>query len=75
MANNPIEAGSRTAYDRFLRWWRWVAPRAKSSPGSIRWLGPLMVALDRMVLATGAAPSSKVVLFRRPAGGDSPTPG
>jgi SAM-dependent methyltransferase len=77
MANNPIEAGSRAAYDRYLRWWRWVARRAKSSPGSIRWIGPLMVALDRMVLARGAAPSSKIVLYRRPAGagGGSADPG
>ena len=66
MANNPIEAGSRAAYDRFLRWWRWVARRAKSSPGSIRWLGPLMLALDRVALASGAAPSSKIALFSRP---------
>lgn len=66
MANNPIEAGSRKAYDRYLRWWRWVARRAKASPRSVRWIGPLMLALDRVALATGAAPSSKVVLFRRP---------
>ena len=66
MANNPIEAGSRAAYDRYLRWWRWAARRAKASPRSIRWLGPLMVALDRLALATGTAPSSKIVLFRRP---------
>lgn len=67
MANNPIEAGSKAAYDRYVRWWRWVARRAKSSPASIRWVGPLMLALDRLMLATGAAPSSKIVLFRRPA--------
>jgi SAM-dependent methyltransferase len=66
MANNPIEAGSRKAYDRYVRWWRWVARRAKTSPGSIRWVGPLMLGLDRLVLATGAAPSSKIVLFHRP---------
>jgi hypothetical protein len=68
MANNPIEAGSRAAYDRYLRWWRWVARRAKSSPRSIRWVGPLMLALDQAMLATGAAPSSKIALFRRPGG-------
>lgn len=68
MANNPIEAGSRAAYDRYLRWWRWVARRAKTSPRSIRWIGPLMMLLDRLVLATGAVPSSKIVLFRRPTG-------
>jgi hypothetical protein len=71
MANNPIEAGSRAAYDRYLRWWRWVARQAKTSPGRIRWIGPLMLLLDRVVLATGAAPSSKIVLFRRPASGAS----
>lgn len=67
MANNPIEAGSRAAYERYLRWWRWVARRVKASPRSARWIGPLMVALDRIALASGAAPSSKIVLFRRPA--------
>ena len=67
MANNPIEAGSRAAYDRYVRWWRWVARRAKTSPRSIRWVGPLMLALDRLALAAGATPSSKIVLFRRPA--------
>lgn len=66
MANNPIEAGSRTAYERYARWWKWVARRAKTSPASIRWLGPLMLALDRVALAAGAAPSSKIALFRRP---------
>ena len=66
MANNPIEAGSRAAYDRYLRWWRWVARRAKASPRSVRWIGPLMLGLDRIMLAAGAAPSSKIVLFRRP---------
>ena len=67
MANNPIEAGSRKAYERYVRWWKWVAKRAKTSPGSIRWVGPLMLALDRIALATGAAPSSKIALFRRTA--------
>ena len=70
LANNPIEAGSRAAYDRYVRWWRWVARRAKRTPGDIRWLGPLMLALDRVALAAGAKPSSKIVLFRRPEGPD-----
>ncbi|MDO8485177.1 MAG: class I SAM-dependent methyltransferase [Candidatus Limnocylindrales bacterium] len=77
MANNPIEAGSRSAYDRYVRWWRWLARRAKASPGSIWWLGPVVLAFDRVALATGAAPSSKIVLFRRPDVQDrvSTTPG
>ena len=29
LANNPIEAGSRPAYARYARWWRWVAVQAK----------------------------------------------
>jgi SAM-dependent methyltransferase len=66
MANNPIEAGSRAAYDRYVRWWRWIARRVKTSPSSIRWVGPLMVVLDAVVLASGAKPSSKIALFRRP---------
>ena len=66
MASNPIEAGSKAAYERYLRWWRWVAKRAKTSPSSLRWIGPLMLELDRLALATGAAPSSKIAVFRRP---------
>lgn len=71
LANNPIEASSPAAYHRYLRWWRWVAKRARLRPGSIRWLGPIMLALDRLALARGAAPSSKIILFRRPAAPDS----
>ena len=67
MANNPIEAGSWAAYDRYLRWWRWVAKSAKTSPARLRWIGPLLLGLDRIMLATGAAPSSKIAVFHRPA--------
>ncbi len=67
LANNPIEAGSRRAYGRFARWWRWVASESKANAGSARWLGPLVMALDRVALATGASPSTKLALFRRPA--------
>jgi SAM-dependent methyltransferase len=66
MANNPIEAGSKAAHDRYLRWWRWVAKRSKASPRSLRWIGPLMLGLDRLMLGAGAAPSSKIVAFWRP---------
>ena len=66
MANNPIEAGSRAAHDRYLRWWRWVARSAKTAPEKLRWIGPLMLGLDRIMLAAGAAPSSKIAVFHRP---------
>ena len=66
MANNPIEAGSKDAYLRYVRWWRWVAKNAKTSPKKLRWIGPLMLQLDRVMLAAGATPSSKIVAFRRP---------
>ena len=64
--NNPIEAGSQVAYDRFLRWWRWVAKSVKTSPERLRWTGPLMLGLDRIVLVAGATPSSKIAVFHRP---------
>jgi hypothetical protein len=66
MASNPIEASSKAAYDRYSRWWRWVTKRAAASPSSLRWIGLLMLGLDRLVLATAAAPSSKIAVFRRP---------
>jgi SAM-dependent methyltransferase len=66
LANNPIEAGSPGAYRRYVRWWRFVAGRAKRNPASARWLGPLIDVADRIAMPTGAAPSTKLVLFRRP---------
>jgi SAM-dependent methyltransferase len=70
-ANNPIEARSSVEYRTFQRWWRWVSRTAKSKPGRIRGVGLAMLALDRAALLTGAAPSSKFLLLRRPAEGDS----
>lgn len=67
LANNPIEARSPAQYRRYAGWWRWVASRAKREPGSARWLGPLVATADAIAIRTGAAPSSKFALFRRPA--------
>ncbi len=67
LANNPIEAGSPAALARYRRVWGWVASRTKRNPGSARWIGPLLAAGDRIALASGAAPTSKIALFRRPA--------
>jgi glycogen synthase len=66
LANNPIEARSPAAYRRYQRWWAWVARTAKTEPNRIRRLGTLIVILDRAALLAGAAPSSKILLLRRP---------
>ena len=67
LANNPIEAGSPRAFARYQRLWRSVARRTKRNPRSARWIGPLLSVADRVAMATGAAPTSKIALFRRPA--------
>jgi 2-polyprenyl-3-methyl-5-hydroxy-6-metoxy-1,4-benzoquinol methylase len=66
LANNPIEASSAAALARYRRWWRFVVQRTKSRPENARWVGPIVSALDRVAMRTGAAPTSKIALFRRP---------
>ena len=66
LANNPIEAVSAGAFARYGRWWRFVARWSKRGAGHARWLGPLLFVLDRLAMATGAAPTTKFALFRRP---------
>jgi SAM-dependent methyltransferase len=68
LANNPIEAGSQRALRRFRRLWNWIAGRVRRRPGSVRWLGPLLLVGDRIAMATGSAPSSKLGIYRRPIG-------
>jgi SAM-dependent methyltransferase len=71
LANNPIEAGSPAAFRRYRAWWGFVSRRAKAGDGAARWLGPLLWLLDGIAIRTGAAPSSKLVLLRRPVGRQS----
>jgi len=66
LANNPIEAGSQPALRRYRRSWNWFAGRARRKPRSSRWLGPILLIGDRIAMATGAAPSSKLAIYRRP---------
>ena len=68
LANNPIEAGSQAALRRYRRSWNWFAGRARRNPRSSRWLGPLLLIGDRVAMASGAAPSSKLAIYRRPPG-------
>jgi SAM-dependent methyltransferase len=65
LANNPIEAGSPAAFRRYRKLWNWVAGRVRREPRSARWLGPLLLVGDRVAMATGAAPSSKLAIYRR----------
>ncbi len=67
LGNNPIEAGAAASMRRFARWWKLVARRTKARPGEAAWIGPIIYRLDPLVLRSGAAPSSKFALFRRPA--------
>jgi SAM-dependent methyltransferase len=66
LANNPIEAGSAAALGRYQWLWRSITRRAKRSPGASRWMGPLLSAADSIAMRTGAAPTSKIAVFRRP---------
>ena len=68
LANNPIEARSQAALRRYRRSWNWFAGRARRNPRSSRWLGPLLLIGDRVAMASGAAPSSKLAIYRRPPG-------
>jgi hypothetical protein len=63
---NPIEAG-----DPLYRWyaalWKRVGRSARRGPRRANVLGGFLAALDRVLMATGAAPSGKLILFERPA--------
>lgn len=66
LANNPIEAGSPQSFKRYQRAWRLIATKARREPRAVRWIGPLLYVTDRIALMSGAAPSSKIMLLRRP---------
>ncbi len=66
LAGNPMEAASAKGFARYQRWWHFVARWSKRGAGHARWLGPLLFAADRLAMETGAAPSTKFALFRRP---------
>jgi hypothetical protein len=72
LANNPVEAGSALALRRYQAWWRWVARTSLRRPRAIAVLGPLLLLADQVALRSAAAPSSKLLLLRRPADGAAP---
>lgn len=64
LAANPIEPGRRVSLERYTAWWQRVQ-RTTEKPGSIRWIGPTMYALDALAMRTGETPTAKLVLFRK----------
>ena len=68
---NPIEAG-----DPLYRWyaalWKRVGRSARRGPRRAYVLGGLLAVLDRVLMATGASPSGKLILFERPSSPNVP---
>ena len=65
LAANPLEASSSRKLSRYRQWWRLVG-RSKQRPSMVRWLGPGMYVLDAALMRAKEAPTSKLLLFRRP---------
>ena len=62
---NPIESGDR--YFRSYSWvWKRTARWARRWPRASGAIGRVLDVLDRILMRTGAAPSGKLLLFRRP---------
>ncbi len=67
LGNNPIESKSPWTFRSLTLWWRVVVKCSRVWPGSAGILGRLIYVLDPIALRTGAMPTSKFALFRRPA--------
>jgi 2-polyprenyl-3-methyl-5-hydroxy-6-metoxy-1,4-benzoquinol methylase len=65
LAANPLEASSKRKLSRYQAWWRLVA-KSRQRPSTVRWVGPAMYVLDALLMRTKEAPTSKILLFRRP---------
>jgi 2-polyprenyl-3-methyl-5-hydroxy-6-metoxy-1,4-benzoquinol methylase len=64
LGNNPIEASTPRRLRAYQRWWSLV----RSSDGHrlrVAAVGPIMNVVDPLLVRAGAAPSSKLLLFRR----------
>ena len=68
---NPIEAGD-PRYRWYAALWKRVGRSARRGPRRAHVLGGLLAVLDRMLMATGAAPSGKLILFERPSAPNIP---
>jgi len=66
VANNPIEHGL-AHIGRFQWSWKTAVRNAKKGPRRAALVGRILAFADRPLMRTGAAPSGKILLFRRPA--------
>lgn len=66
LGNNPIEARNRLRYWGWRALWAAVGAPCRLVPAAARLVGPLLWMFDPWALRLGAAPSGKLVLFRRP---------
>ena len=65
LAANPLEASSKKKLRRYQAWWRLVV-KVRQHPWLVRVMGPAIYLLDGVMMRTKEAPTSKVLLFRRP---------
>ncbi|MHB8672572.1 MAG: class I SAM-dependent methyltransferase [Candidatus Limnocylindrales bacterium] len=65
VANNPIEHGL-PHIGRFTRSWTTAVREARKGPRRADLVGRILSLVDRPLMRTGAAPSGKILLFRRP---------
>lgn len=71
VANNPIEHGL-PHIGRFTWSWRTAVREARKGPRRADLVGRILSAADRPLMRTGAAPSGKILLLRRPANAPRP---
>jgi SAM-dependent methyltransferase len=64
LAANPLEARSPRRLRAYRWWWRQVV-RSRRHLWLARVLGPAMYTVDGVLVRTGEAPTSKVLLFRK----------
>ncbi|MCW2854249.1 MAG: methyltransferase domain protein [Nocardioides sp.] len=64
LAANPLEARSPRRLRMYERWWRLVRS-TRARPWLLKGLGPAMYVGDGLLMRTGEAPTSKVLLFRK----------
>jgi len=67
VANNPIEHGM-PHISRFIWSWKTAVRWSRRGPHLAALAGIVLSVADRLLMPTGAAPSGKLILFRRPPG-------
>jgi SAM-dependent methyltransferase len=65
IGNNPIEGRWPWMLRAWGRAWTTITWPSRVDPANARWVGPILYHLDPILMALGAAPSSKFALFRR----------